>query len=51
MGRNRSLFVFLDSSGSLWVLIWVLIGPYASLWVLIGPYRSLYVITVGNVFL
>ena len=51
MGRNMSLFVFLDSSGSLWVLIDVLMAsngsvcvvicPCAPLSVLLDPCRSL----------
>ena len=46
----RSLFVLMDSNGSLWVLIcplrpygslYVLIGPYAFFCVYMGPYASL----------
>ena len=61
MGRNRSLFVFLDSSVSLWLLIGVLmasngslcvlISPCAPLSVLLDPYKSLCVLIKSNGFL
>ena len=47
MGRYRSLCVFMDSDGSLWVLI----SPSASLLVFVGPYRSLCVLMDFNGFL
>ena len=58
MGRDRSLFVFLDSSVSLWLLIGmlmasngslcVLISPCAPLSVLLDPYRFLCVLMGPN---
>ena len=40
MGRYRSLFFFMDSNGSLWVLT----VPFASIWILIGLYGSFQVL-------
>ena len=37
MGPFKSLFVLIDSNGSLWVLT----VPFLSLWILMGPYVSL----------
>ena len=61
MGRNRSLFVCLDSNGSLWIFIGVLMASNGSLCVLISPcapssvlldpYRSVCVLIKSNGFL
>ena len=53
MGPCRSIFVLMDSNGSMWVLIspyaslWVLrsfLCPYSPLWILMGPSVSLWVL-------
>ena len=47
MHLYKSLVVFMDSNGFLWVVI----GPYSSLLFLIGPYSFFYVCMDFNVSL